>query len=185
MDLCEQKYSRIEEGLSSMKAQHESVLDSSPQHRRYRWVRRKWQRLMGILITSRGILVGGWAQCRHIPIRCGVGRTEICVEGGRSLAAESQFDILYSSFMHYKSSFRNMVEAGSVVTYRQFWPGQHAPILLDPLQPHYHHPHPHPRPRCCCQLCHHGCRRHYILHHIIRHVLLEKNLRQRISIMKN
>ena len=94
MDLCEQKYSRIEEGLSSTTVQHESVLDSSPQHRRYRWVRRKWQRLMGILIASRGILVGSWVQCRHIPIRCGVGRTEICVEGGRSLAAESQFDML-------------------------------------------------------------------------------------------
>ena len=94
MDLCEQKYSRIEEGLSSTTVQHESILNSSPQHRKYRWVQRKWQRLMGILIASRGILVGSWVQCRHILIRCGVGHTEICIEGGRSLAAKSQFDML-------------------------------------------------------------------------------------------
>ena len=43
--------------------------------------------------------------------------------------------------MHCKSSFRDMAEAGKIVTYLQFWPGKHVPILLNLPQPHYiiHH----------------------------------------------
>ena len=61
-----------------------------------------------------------------------------------------------SSFLYYGSWFRNMSEAKSVLTYRQFWRGPHVLKLWD--LPQFRH--------CCCHHCHchHLC---YGLHNLL------------------
>ena len=72
---------------------------------------------------------------------CGFDHTEIGEEGDRNLVAEFHSEKPGLFVSYYESKFKNRLQVKRVVTYRQFWQGQHVPKLWDLPQFHHHHLH--------------------------------------------
>jgi len=89
---------------------------------------------MGIPIASHGILVNGWVECLKSSrswIHCGVDHTKICEEEYKNLVVEFLLVEHVQFVFVLWVKFSNGIVVERVVTYRQFWRGQHEPLFLD------------------------------------------------------